>query len=365
MKSCAILILILFIICGCSFLQKKQAEDIDPAVVARDNSIVSSLESDLDAAKDPREVQYQLLEFQRKNSASVFFQKSRLLLGRSLASQEKWLESLQVYREVVSSTRQTKPEIAALALYYSSFSHEALEDDSRVLASLLEAYSLRDQLPADKGLAEIPARLAVTYQRIGQDNEAAMYSRLAEQGLAQARAQSKEGLNPQTLARIYFQMGSHIQRPLTEDTLQASIASFARGQIYLLKSVEVQADPWSAKSKEALLSSYSRYIQFLEMLPLNVALERAAAERDRLRRQIRFAESISEVAAILEQYQLPDGPAANPHYIEVKNGLESFQKFLGRYIFRDNSETELTPESQRKRMPLLDGIRLDPIEGAQ
>jgi hypothetical protein len=365
MKSYALLMLMVTTLFGCSFLQKKQIEEIDPAVVARDNAIVSSFESDLDAGKDPRDIQNQLLEFQRKNPASVFFQKSRLLLGRSLAAQEKWLESIQVYRDVISSTREAKPEIAALALYYGSFSHEALEDDSRVLANLLEAYSLRDQLPADKGLAEIPARLAMTYQRMGQDNEAAMYSRLAEQGLSQARAQSKEGLNPQALARIYFQMGAHIQRPLTEDTLQASMASFARGQIYLLKSVEVQAEPWSSKSKEALLSSYSRYIQFLEMLPLNVAFERGAAERDRLRRQIRFAEDISEVVAILEQYQLPEGSAANPLYVEVKSGLESFKKVLGRYIFRDNSETELTLESQKKRNPLLEGIRFDPIEDAQ
>lgn len=365
MKSYVLLILMVTPLWGCSVLQKKQMEEIDPAVVSRDNMIVSSFESDLDAGKDPRDIQYQLLEFQRKNPASIFFQKSKLLLGRSLASQEKWLESVQVYREVISSTRQTNPDIAALALYYGSFSHEALDDDSRVLAHLLEAYSFREQLPADKGLAEIPARLAVTYQRIGQDNEAAMYSRLAEQGLAQTRAQSKEGLNSQELARIYFQMGSHIQRPLTEDTLQASIASFSRGQIFLLKSIEVQGEPWSSKSKEVLLSTYSRYIQFLEMLPLNVAFERGAAERDRLRRQIHFAESISEVFASLEQYQLPEGSAANPLYIEVKEGLESVQRVLGRYIFRDISETELTPESQKKRNPLLNGIRLDPIEGAQ
>lgn len=365
MKLLSLLFACSFGLGACSMLNKAPTEDIDPAVVARDGASVSAIESDLNSGKDPRDIQYQLNEFQRKNPASVFYQQSRLLLGRALAEQEKWLEAVPVYREVVSNTRQTKPEIAALALYYSSFAHEALEDDSRVLANLLEAYSLRSHLPVDKGLAQIPARLAVTYQRIGQDNEAAIYSRLADQGLAQARAQSKEGLSPQSLAQIYFQMGAHIQRPLSEDTLESSINSFSRGQVYLMKSVEAQAEPWSSKAKEALLSSYSRYIQFLEMIPLNMALERGAAERDRIRRQTRYAEMISELVSVLEQYQLPQGVATNPMYDEVMNGLKSFQGILGRYIFRESSETQLTPESQKKRTPFLDGIRLDPIEGAE
>ena len=122
-------------------------------------------------------------DFQKQHPQSVFIQASRLGEAQALEGLGDWVQAAAIEREVSLLTLKEQPEIAALALYRLSFSYLELGEDSKSVAALLDAQRLREHLPLQVRVAEIPARLSAFYAGQGRDKEAAAYLNDAEEGV--------------------------------------------------------------------------------------------------------------------------------------------------------------------------------------
>ena len=162
---------------ACSTFQP--AEPPPPSKDQIENSEVRA--ANLALAESKYEVSLQkYIEFQNANPQSNFLQETRVGEARSLAGLSKWSESVPIFLDVYLKTKQDHPQIAALAMYYLSFSYEALGDDVKTITALLDAKKLSRYLPVEVSQAEIPARLAMLYGKFGRNKEAADYLNEAE-----------------------------------------------------------------------------------------------------------------------------------------------------------------------------------------
>lgn len=195
--------------------------------------------------------------FQHQYPQSVFYQAARLGEAQSLSGLEQWQEALEIYRDITLKTRIEQPKIAALAFYKMSFAWEALGDDLKTVAALLDAQRLGSYLPLETAVAEIPARLAAIYARQGREREAVAYLNEAEKGLEEV--QNKKGtqyLLHEWRAKTYVQMGSVSTNQLAASTF----TPFVRGQIlvqtYLLRALRLNDKVWSPMAREILQRTY-------------------------------------------------------------------------------------------------------------
>ena len=186
--------------------------------------------------------------------------------GRALEGLERWDEAAAKYRKVIAATTSQAPKLQSLSLYRMSFCHEALGDDQATLADL------HDLIPRSKGLpnevrdAELPARMAGAYARVGNFDGAVEFYKKAEAGVAHLRSQSGEKV-PEWLPRTLYYMGTVPDRAIGWDDFETALRPLARSQVYLLEAAELGALPWSEKAETDLISQYNLLWKTIESPP--------------------------------------------------------------------------------------------------
>ncbi|RYZ69698.1 MAG: tetratricopeptide repeat protein, partial [Proteobacteria bacterium] len=140
--------------------------------------------------------------FLLQNPTSAWTQAAMLNTGRAFEGSKKWPEAAAKYRSVVQATGRA-PKLRAMALYRLSFCSEAIGDDTQVVVTLNDLLSRTAYLPREVGSAELPARLAGAYARVGNFDQAQVYYRKAEVGISRLKQESG-GKNPEWLAQTLF-----------------------------------------------------------------------------------------------------------------------------------------------------------------
>lgn len=345
---------------GCGTAPKKEIEGIDPIP-----AVVESQAKELTVAQtlfekgQLNEAEASYVEFQKKHEGSVFEQSAKLGQARVIYYQGHFARSAELYREVVAATRATRPRIASLALFEMSFPYESLGDEARVLASLKDAQKLAEYLAPEISKAEIPARLAAAYQRIGRTKEAEKELAQAEIGVKELRAAEGTKLSPTFLARIYFEMGSFSTDQLGHENLQASLDTLRMVQRFTLRSIEMQGAPWSERAGEQLKRGYRDLWNMTMSIPINHSLEKGAAEREKTDRQIYFAGIILELAEELKQAKAPISDKSNPQLDEVFGFLQKLENRGSQFLRDARVETPLSDESQKKNSIKMEDVKLE------
>lgn len=203
------------------------------------------------------------INFQNNFPQSKYFQSSRLGEAQALEGLENWDEAIKIDRDVYLKTNKLQPEIAALASYRMSFAYEAMGDDMKALASLLDAKTNGQYLPPEIAKAEIPARLASYYGRMDRDKEATKYLNEAEKGINQVRAEKHE-VDTAWLAKTYLQMGSVSTNQLSADTFDNVIESQKMVQVYLIKAIQVNDATWSPRAVDQAKKTYQSLYTLVE-----------------------------------------------------------------------------------------------------
>lgn len=112
------------------------------------------------------------------------------------------------YRQVVQGSVKKYPRLQALSLYNLSSVYECLGDDTKALASLLEARRLKSHLPPQMASTEMPARLAAFYAELGDRKTAMKFFDEASQGLKQVGAETADSRKfAEKIGQILFLMG--------------------------------------------------------------------------------------------------------------------------------------------------------------
>ncbi|QLY25334.1 hypothetical protein [Bdellovibrio sp. KM01] len=320
---------------GCSFIQMNRGDQS-----LQNQRLIE--ERDLNSAQDNLtagsyvQAQKQYQTFQETYPRSNFFQASRIGQAQALEGQGKWVEAAAIYRDVVLKTRNLQPDIAAMALYRMSFCDEALGDDQKTVADLLDAQSLRNTLPLTVGHAEIPARLAAAYSRMGREKEAVQYLNEAEKGIAKIRAESDlSKLEKDWLAKTYYQMGSVTTNQLSPENFDSFVASQKFVQVYLLKTMELNDSRWSPKALKQLKTTYSELYLQVEAVKQNPS------------QQAHLGGALIGLIDRAELYKPVSGQTQNSYQIEFFTLTNEVRTKTERLLYQGHESMGLTEESKK------------------
>ena len=255
-----LIILAVFMSGACAQITKNRSE-IPQGLT--DPEIIQDAQSLLQHGKN-EEALKAFQEFSQNKRSSIYFLESRLGEAQAELALENFQGALEISREVSVIAGKEKLDMSARAFYLMAFAQEGLGDDLKALAALLDAYRLRSYLPAQVGQAEIPARLASIYGKLGREAQASKYLTEAEKGLQKVSASVPPTEAKSWMARTYFQMGSVTTSQLSGDNFSQFVDGQRWVQVYLIKAIK-QNDPiWSPKALASLQQIYRDLLKVVD-----------------------------------------------------------------------------------------------------
>jgi len=168
------------------------------------------------------------------------------------------------YREVVRSSATRFRRVEAQALFRLSLMYECLNQDAKAITALLDARKRGNELSNEIIGAEIPARLAAAYARMGNREKALQYFGEASRGLkALLASPSSSKTQQETISRTMYFMGrlNSAQRNATASPT-TYLQSLSMQQPYLLQAMELAHPVWGQKAYEDLHTAYANIWQF-------------------------------------------------------------------------------------------------------
>lgn len=282
----------------------------------------------------------------KQHPVSIFTAHAYYGLGRSLEFQEKWPEAIEVYRTLAQQAQSLRPELSALAMYRLSYCHEALGDEIRTQATLMDAEGMGLHLPLAIREVEIPARKAASLLRRGKFPEARkILTKMNEAvpavfNLAQAPNQTE-------MSRVFLQIGALSLNPLSEDNFLLYLETFESLQIYLWRSWSLQQVPWSERSREQLLSMYQTFWNKTQEIKIGPqGLDAAAAARIRTETQRKWIGAIVKTSLTLRSYAGEENLKENVLTPGLLEFLTQIEKQGEAVMFGSQELLPLTAESQ-------------------
>lgn len=328
-----ILLIAALTLASCAQFSRRGTDD-QPGQQAQEKTDLEIAQNALQHGRYPQA--YQLfVEFMNSHKQSKYFQAARLGQAQSLEGMEKWSEAAAIARDVYLQTLNYQPEIAAKALYRLSFSYEALGEDHRSIAALVDAKRLGKHLPPEIALAEIPARLAAAYGREGQERVALNYLNEAEQGIAQVVKTQRSNLPADWLAKTYYQMGSVSMNQLSAETFSKFIRGQNLVQLYLIKSLGQNSSVWSQAALEKLRDNYRDLYAQVELAKNNKEL------------QVRSGGELIDLIDRAELYKPISAQRLNKYEADFYSYLREIRKKTEAILYGSTETMALTEESKR------------------
>lgn len=167
------------------------------------------------------------------------------------------------YRQVVRSSAKKFKRLEGEALFRLSMAYECMGQDAKSITALIDARNRGKELAPETLNAEIPARLAAAYSRLGNRQKALEYFNIASQGLKNMVNQGTGRVQADVIAKTLFLMGklSPTQRRAESDPT-TYLQSISMQQPYLLQAIELHKDPWSRKAETDLKLAYENIWMF-------------------------------------------------------------------------------------------------------
>lgn len=248
------------------------------------------------------------------------------------------------YREAVRGSAGKYQVIEAQALFRLSLAYECLGQDTKAVTALLDAKKREKHLALETGRAELPARLAAAYSRLGNRAKALEYFNQASSGLKMIL---KNGISTreqkETMSRTLYYMGHLNPAQRTADAEPMGfLQSLSMQQPYLLQSVEMNHPVWSRKAAEDLHTGYDNI--------LRLKLEGSEKRNE-------FYTRALQVIAELRKIRLPDaGKAENEIFAKVDRTERRIQNEMATVA----ETTRLTPDAEKREGLRREGRPVDP-----
>lgn len=354
------LFVMLFIFSGCSLFKNKANSSYEYQMSAQekqkheDQLVEASL-----ALEEQKFVTAEDLfaKYITENNYSIFTLHAKLGQARALSGQGRWVEALNLLRDLKEESLKNHPDVFALSAYYSSFAYEALAYDEKIYTSLMDAKKYSDYLPKEISQAEIPARLAVYFYKKNEFDESKKYFREAEKAVSILFADSKLKTKK---ARSYFMMGQVSTNQIGIENLISQINSLSLLQVFTLKSIESNDAIWSKKALENLKINYRDVWNSIVDIPKNNSMDSVAADQEQKEAKIK---ALGEVLKNIQQLKLYQHPNQENSYLsELNSFIEQVENQAQEYLLSLNSLTPLTPEAlQYKKLKLNMTIQVEPF----
>lgn len=247
------------------------------------------------------------------------------------------------FREVVRSSAGKFKRIEAQAFYRLSFMYECMGQDNKSIAALIDAKKRSADLSFAVANAEIPARLAAGYARIGNRAKALEYFALADKGLKKIIAQEEGRRQHEILAQSLYYMGqlNPAQRRADGDPV-AFLQGLSLQQPYLLQSVEMNSSPWSARAHDDINTAYDNIFKF-------------KIEDEKIRREF-YTRAIQVCNELIRIRSPKTDPVIDQVYARVDTTLSKLNSEMAKVA----ETNRLTPEAERRDGLKRQGRLVDP-----
>jgi tetratricopeptide (TPR) repeat protein len=301
-----------------------------------------------------------LSDYMIQEPTSPYLQSASFHSARALEGLGRWRDASERYRGVVVACEGLAPRLQAMALYRLSFCWEALADDQQTVAVLFDLEKRSAELPKEILSAELPARLAAAYARVGNFDRAIDYYQKAETGIKQLkRTKVLEGNGskaevPSWLPRTLYFMGSMSLRHVSWSDFETAFRPLARSQTYLLEASELGMDPWSTRATKDLIGTYRDLWRTIEMAPVQTEGDPVVARREVQKKQWDRTVLIVETLAELKARFLPpmdgaQGPPTSEQTKELEGFVAEIDKVTTKFLNERPIGDGLTPDAKRRR----------------
>lgn len=235
--------------------------------------------------------------------------------GRALEGLGRLAEAEKKYSETAKKAGST-PKLQGLALLRQAVVLEAMGDEDRSLAALIDAEKRAAQMAPEVALTELPARLAAAYAREKNMPEAERYFAMADRQLSRLRAEAGKDAAPEWLPRILYAMGHRPPGVVAWDRFDEAVVPIERSQMYLLQSAEMGVEPWAGQAADELIGAYSALRKAIDGVPTPAATELiiAAREQQKLRweRLVRLADAVARLRTLFVTEIVGASPEGSP-----------------------------------------------------
>ncbi len=251
------------------------------------------------------------------------------------------------YREVTRGSAGKFGRVESLAFFRLSLMYECLGQDVKAVTALLDARKRGRDLPFTTRQAEIPARLAAGYARIGNRKKALEYFAQANAGLKKIVSAESGRQQADIFAQSVFLMGqlNPGQRRAEGDPV-AFLQSLSMQQPYLLQAVESGHPIWSGRAAADLELAYDNIWKYKFSEP---------------EKQSAFYTQALQVTRELKQIKMPNENAAAGAIFAKVDATESRLNIETAKVGETN---KLTPEAQKREGLRRDGRLVTPAKPA-
>lgn len=291
-------------------------------------------------------------KFYLNQSTSKYAWISRYYYGYSIEMLGKNDDAIEVYREVIQATVARGQFLRAKTLYRMSFCYERMSNDIQVVASLKDIGEAIKFLPESVRLAELPARIAGAYARLGNQDEATKYYEQAEAGIGQLKRKHTGVESSEWFAKTLFAMGSLEVRDLNWQNFDREIEPFGRSQIYLFRSIVANSQDWSARSEQMLLNGYQRLQSvIINQKPAPTGEDSIVSQREIVSRQNELIQLVLTKVQELE-IEATTGENSKDFGTKILAKLEPMVRQFNEMLAEPLPGSGLTDEAlKRKNMP--------------
>jgi tetratricopeptide (TPR) repeat protein len=347
---------------GCSFLSKKAPESPAPDATTNTPQVTDVLPKPSNEAPEVYRTAVQNLEgdkheealkgfddFVRDAPTSPWMQAAIINSGRALEGLGRWTEASERYRAVIRASSNS-PKLQAMALYRLSFCHEALGEDQQTVATLADVMNRRTHLPREVARAELPARVAAAYARVGNFGEAVKYYKEAQAGIGTLRSEGdKPDSVPEWLPRTLYYMGSMPINRVNWASFETVLRPLAHAQIYLMQAAEVGAEPWASKASKDLIAIYRDLWRAIETAPVPEGVDPVIARRETQSQQWDRAYLVLGTLEELKARMLIDNDKPTEPSKQIVDFSADLEKRLQALIDERPIGEGLTAEAERRR----------------
>lgn len=315
---------------------------MDDELVSEQRQAIAAADSALQA-QNWSAAEEQFAQFTRRYPVSVFSAQAFFGRARALEGLGQYEAANKIYRNVGEQARTSSPSSAAMAYVRMSYCYEALGDETRLTAALMDAEGLGAALPADVRNIEIPTRKAASLVRKGQNDEARKILLQVEKNLPDVSLESPSELRERH-AKLLLAIGSQDLQAVNVDNFLPTMDSLQALQPFLWRAGILKAQPWSQTAIEKLSGSYTTMANMAFNPPKPEAgRSELSSERFRTELQKRWVARLLEAIESLKSFSAGDLSEGGEAFVQLIKQIENNGQQI---LWGRQSLTPLTDESK-------------------
>jgi predicted negative regulator of RcsB-dependent stress response len=348
------------LISGCSLMPFSKSDEQEQREAESAEALKKYLSiAKLNKTNKSRKALEEADKFIAEGSRSKYLHMVKLERGKALIDLSEWEKATDQFKETLELTTGKSKSLEAYSVYYLSICLEAQGKDAKVVAAILDLKKRKKYLEKEIVLAELPARLAAAYARLGQQEQAEINYKKAERGLRKLQRELKgKRKMPPWYAKLLFNMGYLSIRTIRLTSFAKDLEPLERGQGYLVKAAELNHRKWSKKASGELITVYRNIWDLIQAVPVIPNEDKVYAEKIRQQRKKEMSLLIRENLVQLKKIKMPEN--RNEYVREIYSFVDDMEKTINDQLYERSVSQGLTPEAAKRQGIKGRGVVYDP-----